>query len=58
MCDAFGNRCLYSEELGRFVCSNEVPVRSIPNVDSVGFKARTYLKWFYDPDADVKNTFW
>ena len=37
------------------MCSNEVPVRSIPNVDSVGYKARTYLKWFYDPGADVKN---
>ena len=69
MYHAFSNRRQYSEELGKLFlvnclsvnclsvnCSNEVvSVRNTPNVHNVGFKARTYLKWCYNPDID---TFW
>ena len=46
-------------ELGKFVGFNEVvSVRSIPNVENVGFKARTDLNGSMTPGTDVKTAFW
>lgn len=33
-------------------------VREVPDSDRVGFKVKKYLKWFYDKDAVVTDTFW